>query len=138
MAANPIEFDVAALARQAATGEVTASAVLEAQLAEVDRIEPLLGAIITDTRDRARLRAAALDVRIARGEDPGPLAGVPIAVKDIFDIAGLPTTAGMGIHRDRVASADATVVERLEAADALLTAKLTLTEGVYATSTGPR
>ena len=61
MAANPTEFDIAALARQVATGEVTASAVLEAQLAEVDRLEPLLGAIITDTRERARLRACTLD-----------------------------------------------------------------------------
>ncbi|MGE0486447.1 MAG: amidase [Gammaproteobacteria bacterium] len=130
--ADPTEFEVATLAHEVATGGITASAVLETQLARVDRLEPVLGAIITDMRERARATAAALDARIARGEAVGPLAGVPIAIKDILDVAGQPTTAGMGIHREHIAHADATVVERLEAAGAILTAKLTLTEGVYA------
>ncbi|MCB1749266.1 MAG: amidase [Gammaproteobacteria bacterium] len=130
--AGPEAYTVTGLARRVAAGELTAGAVLEAQLAEVDRREPALGAIITDMRERARAQAAALDARIARGERVGPLAGVPIAIKDILDVSGLPTTAGMGIHRERIARTDATVVEHLEAAGAILTAKLALTEGVYA------
>jgi aspartyl-tRNA(Asn)/glutamyl-tRNA(Gln) amidotransferase subunit A len=89
---GPQDYTVSTLVHDVAAGRIAASAVLEAQLAEVERREPVLGAIVTDMRERARERAAALDARIARGEDPGPLAGVPIGLKDILDVAGLPTT----------------------------------------------
>jgi amidase len=125
-------MDVATIVRELAGGGVTATALLEAQLREVDRLEPALGAIITDLRQRARARAAAIDESLALGQSPGPLAGVPIGVKDIFDMSGLPTTGGMGLHREHLASGNATVIERLESAGAVLTAKLTLTQGVYA------
>ena len=104
----------------------------EAMLARIVTVDAKLGAYITVTAERALREARAAEAEIARGEIRSPLHGVPLAVKDIFDTAGIATTAGMGIHRERIPASDATVIERLRAAGAILLGKLTLTEGVYA------
>ena len=71
--------------------------------------------------ERALAKARAIDADRAAGKPLGPLAGVPFAVKNLFDVAGLPTLAGSKINRDRPpATADATLIERLEAAGAVL------------------
>lgn len=111
---------------------VTAIDLLDAQCAAIDRLDPQHHVYITHTRERARAQANAIDSAVARGEEVGPLAGVPIAVKDIYDMKGAPTTAAMIIHRDSIAEHDATVIQRLERAGAVIVGKLTLTEGVYA------
>lgn len=86
--------------------------------------------------ERAMAEAAAVDARIARGEDPGPLAGVPFAVKDLFDVAGLPTTAGSAAReREAPAAEDAQAIRRLSAAGAVLCATLNMDAFAYGFAT---
>lgn len=86
--------------------------------------------------ERALAEAAAVDAMVARGDDPGPLAGVPYGVKDLFDLAGLPTTAGSAV-RAGVAPAerDAEAICRLQAAGAVLVATLNMDEFAYGFAT---
>src|SRR5439155_22146773 len=78
----------------------------------------------------------AVDAASARGEDPGPLAGVPFAVKNLFDVEGLVTIAGSKINRGRSpATADATVVRRLAGAGAILVGALNMDEYAYGSTT---
>jgi amidase len=107
---------------------------VEATKAILDRIEvldPGLKSYATLTADRALADAAERDAEIAAGKSRGPLHGVPIAVKDLCETAGIPTAAGMPIHRDHVPAKDATVVTRLKQAGAVILGKLQMTEGAY-------
>ena len=120
------------IAGAVASGQVSALDVAEAALAKITRHNPMLNAFTDVTADRARATARALDAAIAKGESVGPLAGVPFAVKNLFDIEGLPTRAGSKINRDRPAAArDATLVERMEAAGAVLVGGLNMGEYAY-------
>jgi AtzE family amidohydrolase len=84
------------------------------------------------TAERAKVRAAAIDADVAAGKPAGPLAGVPFAVKNLFDIKGLPTRAGSKINReDPPATRDATLVERMEAAGGVLIGGLNMGEYAY-------
>lgn len=86
--------------------------------------------------ERAMAEASAVDVRIARGEDAGPLAGVPYAVKDLFDVEGLPTTAGSAARaKGPAAMADAEAVRRLQAAGAVLCATVNMDAFAYGFAT---
>jgi 1-carboxybiuret hydrolase len=110
----------------------TAAAVIDACLARIERLNQVLNAFTTVTADRARAKAAALDAAIAAGAQPGPLAGVPFAVKNLIDVAGLPTLAGSKINRDhQPAMVDAPLVSRLEAAGAILVGALNMGEYAY-------
>ncbi len=81
-------------------------------------------------RDGALERAAVIDALVARGVDPGPLAGVPVALKDLIDQEGLPTTCGSGFYRE-IPARSATVVDRLEAAGAVIVGRTGLHEFAY-------
>lgn len=100
-------------------------------LDRVDEIDPRLRSYATVTADRALADAAGLDAESAAGTSRGPLHGVPIAIKDLCNTEGVPTAAGMAIHRDNVPSRDATVVARLKQAGAVILGKLQMTEGAY-------
>jgi aspartyl-tRNA(Asn)/glutamyl-tRNA(Gln) amidotransferase subunit A len=120
------------IGRAVAAGDVSAVATVEAALARIDERNGVLNAFTAVIADRARAKARALDAARARGEPPGPLAGVPFAVKNLFDVAGLPTLAGSRINRERTpAAADATLVARLEAAGAVLVGALNMGEYAY-------
>jgi aspartyl-tRNA(Asn)/glutamyl-tRNA(Gln) amidotransferase subunit A len=107
-------------------------ATIEATLADIAVRNPVLNAFTAVTADRARARAAALDASRAVGRAPLPLEGMPFAVKNLIDIAGLPTLAGSRINRTRrPAAADATLVTRLEAAGAILVGALNMGEYAY-------
>jgi aspartyl-tRNA(Asn)/glutamyl-tRNA(Gln) amidotransferase subunit A len=80
------------------------------------------------SRDRALAQAAAVDAQLARGEDPGPLAGVPVAIKDVLTMTGAPATAGSKILAGYRPPYDATAVKKLEAAGAVLLGKLNCDE----------
>jgi aspartyl-tRNA(Asn)/glutamyl-tRNA(Gln) amidotransferase subunit A len=124
--------NAADMARAVGAGQTTAAAVTEAALAAIARRNPALNAFTGILAGRARARAAAVDAGIATGKPPGPLAGVPFAVKNLFDIAGLPTLAGSRINRERApAAADATLIARLEAAGAVLVGALNMGEYAY-------
>src|SRR5471030_2508852 len=111
---------------------ISALSVTEAALARIARHDPVLNSFTDVTADRARARARAVDAAIAAGQNAGPLAGVPYAVKNLFDVQGLSTRAGSKINRDLPkALRDATLIERMEAAGAVLVGALNMGEYAY-------
>ncbi len=122
----------AEIAAALASGEVTAQDVIEATFARIRARDPLLNAFTAVTEERALTKALAIDAARRRGASLGPLAGVPFAVKNLFDIEGMPTVAGSKINRDAPpARRDATLIERLEAAGAVLVGALNMGEYAY-------
>lgn len=120
------------IAQSVRTGKVSAREIAQAALDRITRLNPRLNAFTGITQERALAKADAIDAAQARGEALGPLAGVPFAVKNLFDIEGLSTLAGSKINRDRApANADATLVRRLEAAGAVLAGALNMGEYAY-------
>lgn len=112
--------------------KLTALEATEAALARIARLDPVLNSFTDVTADRARAKARAVDAAIAAGENAAPLAGVPFAVKNLFDVKGLATRAGSKINRDLAPSArDATLIERMEAAGAVLVGALNMGEYAY-------
>ena len=122
----------AEIAAAIAAGRASARNVVEATLARIRARDPLLNSFTAVTEQRALLRAQALDDASAQGARLPPLAGVPFAVKNLFDVAGLPTLAGAKINRDAPpARRDAALIERLEAAGAILVGALNMGEYAY-------
>lgn len=120
------------IARAVAGREISALSVTETALARIAKHDPVLNAFTDVVTERARVRAGAIDVALAAGKSCGPLAGVPFAVKNLFDVKGLPTRAGSKINRDRPPSRrDATLIERMEAAGAVLIGALNMGEYAY-------
>jgi len=100
-------------------------------LAQIEKLNPTLNAFITVTRESAVAEARAAEGEIQRGKWRGPLHGIPIALKDLFDTAGVRTTAGSGVFKDRVPAEDAEVVRRLKAAGAVLPGKTNMHEFAF-------
>jgi AtzE family amidohydrolase len=120
------------IAQAVKSGRFSALSVAEAALARIAKYDPVLNSFTDVTADRARARARAIDAAIAAGKDAGPLVGVPFAVKNLFDVRGLTTRAGSKINRDLPpAPRDATLIERLEAAGAVLVGALNMGEYAY-------
>src|SRR5919107_3592465 len=126
--------DAGRLAAMVRAREVSAREVAEAHLARIAEAEPELGAAWLATPERALSEAGAVDAALARGDDPGPLAGVPVGWKDLIDTAGIRTTYGAAAYRDHVPDRDADVVARLVRAGAVTVAKLALHELAWGTT----
>jgi AtzE family amidohydrolase len=121
-----------AIAGRVRSGEQSARSVVEAMLAEIARRDRDIHAFTHVAAERARTQAAQIDVAVRAGRDPGPLAGVPFAVKDLFDIEGVSTKAGSKIHAARPpAGRDAMAIRRLTAAGAILVGALNMEEYAY-------
>jgi aspartyl-tRNA(Asn)/glutamyl-tRNA(Gln) amidotransferase subunit A len=116
------------IASRVARGETTAEAVCREALARIEARDVALHAFLHVARDQALEAARAVDVKRARGETLGPLAGVPVGIKDALCTRGVPTTAGSKILSGYVPPYDATVVARLRAADAVLVGKTNMDE----------
>lgn len=113
-------------------GEVSATAVLEATFALIAALNPRVNAFTATLEARARKKAAAIDAARAKGDALGPLAGVPYAVKNLYDIEGLVTRAGATITAANAPAAeDAFVISRLEAAGAVCVGALNMDEFAY-------
>ncbi|WP_146988745.1 AtzE family amidohydrolase [Bradyrhizobium macuxiense] len=120
------------IAQAVSNRKITAVAATEAALVRIAVHDKVLNAFTDVTADRARAKARAIDAEIAAGKSVGPLAGVPFAVKNLFDVEGLATRAGSKINRDLPASPrDATLIERMEAAGAVLVGALNMGEYAY-------
>jgi len=120
------------IARQVRNGQTTAAAITETALSIAQQQNAKLNAFTTLLPARARAEAARVDAAIAAGENPGPLAGVPFAVKNLFDVKGLSTLAGSKIRRDALpARENATVIKRLTEAGAILLGALNMDEFAY-------
>lgn len=119
------------VARRLKARKLSSAEATTAMLDRIGTLDPRLKAYATVTAERALADAAARDAETASGRSRGPLHGVPIAVKDLCNTAGVATAAGMPIHRNHVPVKDATVVARLRAAGAVILGKLQMTEGAY-------
>jgi aspartyl-tRNA(Asn)/glutamyl-tRNA(Gln) amidotransferase subunit A len=100
-------------------------------LARIEKLNPRLNAFITVTSESALEQARQAEAEIRRGDWRGPLHGIPLAVKDLIDTAGVPTTAASAVFKDRIPKEDAEVVRRLKAAGAVLLGKQNLHEFAY-------
>ncbi len=120
--------DVIAIAERVRRGETTALAVAEEALARIGARNAELNAFLTVSTDEVLAQARAVDAKRARGETLGPLAGVPIALKDALCTRGVRTTAGSKILERWIPPYDATVVAKLRAADAVLPGKTNMDE----------
>ncbi|MCW5730318.1 MAG: AtzE family amidohydrolase [Alphaproteobacteria bacterium] len=123
---------VSDIATAVKAGRLRAAETVEIALARIAELDGRLNGFTDLMAERARATAARLDAAIKEGHEPGPLAGVPFAVKDLYDIAGRVTTAGSRINRDREPSgADQPLIQRLEAAGAVLVGALNMSEYAY-------
>ena len=128
-AATPSASDIA---KAVTSQKLSALQATEDALARIARHDGTLNSFTDVTAERARAKARAVDAAIAAGKNPGPLAGVPFAVKNLFDVKGLSTRAGSKINRDlKPAARDATLIERMEAAGAVLVGALNMGEYAY-------
>ncbi|MBV9182015.1 MAG: amidase, partial [Acidobacteria bacterium] len=114
------------LARWIKQGSLSSERLTRIYLERLERFDPKLRCVITLTRDRALRQAKEADREIGAGRYRGPLHGIPWGAKDLFDTAGIPTTYGAEPYRNRIPREDAVVVKRLDAAGAVLVAKLSL------------
>ncbi len=112
-----------ALARRIKDGEVTAEAALEHFIDRIERLDGALNAVVVRRFEQARERAREADRALARGEDWGALHGVPMTVKETYEIAGWPTTAGIEALRDHVSAHTSVAVQRLLDAGAVIFGK---------------
>ena len=131
-AANDIaRMDAGTLAAKIRAKDLSAAEVTEVALQRMEMLEPHIHAYCTPTPELARATAADIDTRIARGEAVGPLAGVPIGIKDLVATAGIRTVMGSNIYRDFVPDEDDVVVERLKDAGAVILGKTNVPEFGY-------
>ncbi len=133
---NNIAFDAATMAAAVAAGKISARELLKASLDRIAKTEPMVNAFTEQTLARAHAEADAVDAQRARGEALKPLAGVPYAVKNLFDIEGVVTLAGSKINRSHAAAAeDAFLVRQMKAAGAVLVGALNMDEYAYGFTT---
>ena len=126
---NEIAFlSAAETAKAVRAGELTPENAVQAYLDRIDRLDSRLAAYITVTREEALDAARQVEWRLSGGGDPGPLCGVPVAIKDQFWTDGILTSNGSRVYRDFVPNEDATIVRRLKEAGATLLGKLNLSE----------
>jgi aspartyl-tRNA(Asn)/glutamyl-tRNA(Gln) amidotransferase subunit A len=109
----------------------------QACIARIERLNPALNAFITVTAEQALQQAREAEAQIQRGQWRGPLHGMPLALKDLIDTAGIRTTAASAVFKDRVPTEDAEVVRRLKAAGAVLLGKLNMHEFAYGGTSVP-
>ena len=129
---DPASAPAAVIAHVVRSGELTAAEVIDAALAAIRLRDPVLNCFTAIADTRAIGRARMIDQDRARKKPLGPLAGVPFAVKNLFDVEKLPTRAGAKINRERApARRDAALIERLEAAGAILIGTLNMGEYAY-------
>ena len=120
---------VESAARELRNGSVTSVELTKAALAAADELDPVLGTFVTRFSDHALERAAEADDQLARGDDRGPLHGIPIGIKDLFAVAEGPTTAqSLVLDREWGAGKDAPVIARIKAGGAVIVGKTTTNE----------
>ena len=132
MAIDPTTASAAEIARAVSAGVLSAVEVIEQALLTIRMRDPVLNCFTAVTAQRAGARARAIDQDRSNNKRLGPLAGVPFAVKNLFDVEGLATLAGSKINRTRApATRDAALIERLESAGAILVGALNMGEYAY-------
>jgi aspartyl-tRNA(Asn)/glutamyl-tRNA(Gln) amidotransferase subunit A len=123
-----LELNLTDLAKSIAARKLSSAEAVSAALARLERLEGKLNAFITVLREQAPAEAKQADEEIARGNYRGPLHGVPVTIKDMFETAGVLTTGGSKILADWIPDRDSALVERLRAAGAIIIGKTNLDE----------
>jgi fatty acid amide hydrolase len=113
----------AEIASRIRTGEVSAREILQAHIDRIREVDRVLNAVVVPRFEQALAEADAADAARGRGEPLGPLHGVPVTIKDQFDVAGMPTTFGLSRLKDHVAAADGPMVTALRQAGAIVLGK---------------
>jgi aspartyl-tRNA(Asn)/glutamyl-tRNA(Gln) amidotransferase subunit A len=131
-----IELTLAEASAKVRDKSVSPTELTQACLTQIHAANPLVNAFITVTEDDALRHARALESELAHGIWRGPLHGIPIALKDLIDTAGIRTTAASAVFKDRVPLEDAEVVRRLKHSGAILLGKLNLHEFAYGGTSG--
>jgi aspartyl-tRNA(Asn)/glutamyl-tRNA(Gln) amidotransferase subunit A len=131
MASTTLPATILELSYHLRTREISPVQITRTVLDRIEQVNPQLGAFITVLADSAIADARAAEIEIAAGRWRGPLHGVPIALKDLIDTAGVRTTSGSELHKDRVPEVDARVVLRLKQAGAVILGKNNLHEFAY-------
>ena len=132
--ADPTALTIAEAGPRIRRGALSSSELVDAYLERIASLDDQTNAYITVLAEEARDTARTLDAELAAGRWRGPLHGIPLALKDNIDTAGVKTTAGSAVFADRVPDRDAEVVTRLEAAGAVVLGKLNLHEFAYGAS----
>src|SRR5690348_12562422 len=122
-AAEITTWSATEIARRVAAGDASAAEVVEAHVGRIEAVNRRLNAVVANRFAEARAEARTADEGRRRGEPLGPLHGVPVTVKDMFDVAGLPTTLGLPRWAGRVTVEDAAAVARLRRAGAIVLGK---------------
>jgi aspartyl-tRNA(Asn)/glutamyl-tRNA(Gln) amidotransferase subunit A len=125
------KMTISEVSRQLRAREVSPVELTRGCLERIERLNPLLNAFITVTAESALVEARRAEQEIQNGKWRGPLHGIPIALKDLIDTAGVPTTAASALFQDRVPTQDAEVVQKLRAAGAVILGKNNLHEFAY-------
>jgi fatty acid amide hydrolase len=126
------------IARLIGAGELSATAAVEHFIARVDAVNGSLNAVAVDLSESARKTAANVDQALSRGEKLGPLGGLPVTIKECFDLAGTPSTFGLPSRRDEIESQDDPYVAALRAAGAIPIAKTNVPQLlIYSESDNP-
>ncbi|SER34929.1 aspartyl-tRNA(Asn)/glutamyl-tRNA(Gln) amidotransferase subunit A [Lentzea xinjiangensis] len=128
---RPHELTLAAASRAVASRELSPVELLDSALARLEEVEPRLNAYVAVTADRARAAARRAEREIAAGELRGPLHGMPMGLKDMIDVAGLPTSGSSRVRAGHRADADSAVAARLADAGAVLVGKTHTHEFAY-------
>src|SRR5258708_13303941 len=132
LSARPLPLlDLAEISQAVQKKEISPVELTQACLTRIERLNPILNAFITVTAESALQEAKTAEAEIARGEWKGPLHGIPLAVKDLAETAGVRTTAASAVLEHYVPSEDAEVVRRLRKAGAVMLGKLNLHEFAY-------
>ena len=126
--ADILELNLTNLSRLIAAREVSSSEATRAALARLEQLEDKLNAFITVLREQALAEAKKADEEIARGNYRGALHGIPLTIKDMFEMAGVLTTGGSKILAEWVPETDSALVERLRTAGAIIIGKTNLDE----------
>src|SRR5579863_267020 len=127
-------LSIAELAPRLQRKEISPVEITRECLQRIERLNPALNAFITVMAESALAEAGTAETEIARGEWRGPLHGIPIALKDLIDTAGVRTTSGSALHANRVPLQDAEVVRRLRQSGAVIIGKNNLHEFAYGSS----
>ena len=135
---DTVFLTIAEAARLIAAGDLSPVELVDAHLRRIEETDGRLNSFITLLGDEAMAAAARAEQALASGGKPGPLHGIPVGLKDLYDVAGVPTTVGSRILREFVPQRDAAVTERFEEAGAIILGKLQLHEfALGATSVNP-
>jgi aspartyl-tRNA(Asn)/glutamyl-tRNA(Gln) amidotransferase subunit A len=134
---SPVDLTIAEASTAIAKGELSPTELTAACLERADELEPVLKTFVTLDADGAIAQARELTEALAGGAPRSPLHGIPIGIKDLIDVVGLPTTAGSRILAANVASADAPVVARLRLAGTVIMGKTNTQEFAYGVVTAP-